>query len=187
MVPGLVADVSKIAVVRCNGIGDLVFALPALGSSGQELAGRVSLGALLGVLERCELVVGNDGGPLHLAAAVGVPTVGIFWASNLVTAPRCSGPGTARWCPCGCTAPDVARIRRSGAASTGLPMWRTWTRQRSWPRVETCSGRTSMTAGPWLEPSSGGPPRPGERGGCEVVAIGHAGGWIAPRRGTASA
>jgi len=36
------------------------------------------------MIERCDLFVGNDSGPMHVAAALGVPTVGIF------------GPGTAR-------------------------------------------------------------------------------------------
>ena len=53
-----------------------------------DLAGRLSLGGFLGLAERAGLVVSNDTGPLHLAAAVGAPTVGVFWASNaLVAAP----------------------------------------------------------------------------------------------------
>jgi ADP-heptose:LPS heptosyltransferase len=36
------------------------------------------------VLERARVVVSNDTGPLHLAGAVGAPTVGIYWAGNLV-------------------------------------------------------------------------------------------------------
>lgn len=56
-----------------------------------DLVGRLSLGAMLGVLARCSLVVANDSGPRHLAAAVGTPTVGIFWWRNLVNA----GPLTA--------------------------------------------------------------------------------------------
>ncbi|MDP9401880.1 MAG: glycosyltransferase family 9 protein [Actinomycetota bacterium] len=52
---------------------------PALG-----LAGSLSLGGLLGVLERADVVVGNDSGPLHLAAAVGTATVGIYWCGNMV-------------------------------------------------------------------------------------------------------
>ena len=48
------------------------------------LAGQVSLSGLVGLLSRCRLVVGNDSGPLHVAAAVGTPTVGIYWASNFV-------------------------------------------------------------------------------------------------------
>jgi ADP-heptose:LPS heptosyltransferase len=49
-----------------------------------DLAGRLSLGGLCGVLEGAALMVSNDTGPLHLAMAVGTPGVGIFWFTNLV-------------------------------------------------------------------------------------------------------
>jgi ADP-heptose:LPS heptosyltransferase len=48
------------------------------------LAGRLGLGGLCGLLERASLVVSNDTGPLHLALALGVPSVGIFWLTNLL-------------------------------------------------------------------------------------------------------
>jgi heptosyltransferase-2 len=41
--------------------------------------GPQSLGALI---RRCDLVVGNDSGPLHVASAVGTPVVAIFGPSN---------------------------------------------------------------------------------------------------------
>ncbi|MEA2306004.1 MAG: hypothetical protein QOH43_3284 [Solirubrobacteraceae bacterium] len=46
----------------------------------------LSLGGLAGLLSLAEVVVSNDSGPLHLAGAVGAPTVGIFWVGNLITA-----------------------------------------------------------------------------------------------------
>jgi ADP-heptose:LPS heptosyltransferase len=46
----------------------------------------LSIGGLAGLLSRAEVVVSNDSGPLHLAAAVGAPTVGIYWVGNLITA-----------------------------------------------------------------------------------------------------
>jgi ADP-heptose:LPS heptosyltransferase len=49
-----------------------------------DLCGRLSLGGLVGLLRRAVLVVSNDSGPLHLAGAVGTPTVGIYWGGNLV-------------------------------------------------------------------------------------------------------
>jgi len=42
------------------------------------------LGGLVGVLSAARVVVANDSGPLHLAAAVGAPTVGLFWGANIV-------------------------------------------------------------------------------------------------------
>ncbi|MEU7943758.1 glycosyltransferase family 9 protein [Micromonospora taraxaci] len=46
--------------------------------------GTLSLGGLLGCYADCALVVSNDTGPLHVAAAVGTSTVGIFWVGNLI-------------------------------------------------------------------------------------------------------
>ncbi len=44
-----------------------------------DLAGRTDgFGALGALFARCVLVVGNDSGPMHLAAAVGAPVVAIF-------------------------------------------------------------------------------------------------------------
>ncbi len=37
-----------------------------------------SLMVLAGVLKRCDLVIGNDSGPMHLAQSVGTPTVTLF-------------------------------------------------------------------------------------------------------------
>ena len=52
----------------------------------QNLCGRLSLGGLAGLLSRCRVLISNDSGPLHLAAAVGTATVGIYWCFNLVNA-----------------------------------------------------------------------------------------------------
>lgn len=43
-----------------------------------DLAGRVSLPEAAACLARCALFVGNDSGLMHLAAAAGTPTLGLF-------------------------------------------------------------------------------------------------------------
>lgn len=43
-----------------------------------NLAGKLSIGALHALFERTSLFVSNDSGPMHLAAASGAPTVGLF-------------------------------------------------------------------------------------------------------------
>lgn len=46
--------------------------------------GTLGLGALAACYADCALVVSNDTGPLHLAAAVGTATVGIYWIGNMI-------------------------------------------------------------------------------------------------------
>lgn len=70
-------------------VGEVVATMTA---KAQGVAGVLSAGGLAGLLSRCAVVVSNDTGPLHLAAAVGAATVGIFWCGNLITA----GPATRR-------------------------------------------------------------------------------------------
>lgn len=41
-------------------------------------AGRFSLGETGALLRRCSLLIANDSGPLHLGAAIGTPTIGLF-------------------------------------------------------------------------------------------------------------
>src|SRR5690606_19124292 len=43
-----------------------------------DLSGRLSIGALHAVLESADAFVSNDSGPMHLGAAVGAPTLGLF-------------------------------------------------------------------------------------------------------------
>jgi ADP-heptose:LPS heptosyltransferase len=50
------------------------------------LAGQLTLSGLTGLLERAAVVVANDTGPHHLAAAVGTATVGIYWCFNIINA-----------------------------------------------------------------------------------------------------
>ena len=59
-----------------------------LAAQGAVRAGGATLPQLCALLERCAVYVGNDSGPAHLAAALGVPTVTIFGPS----APRVTGP-----------------------------------------------------------------------------------------------
>jgi ADP-heptose:LPS heptosyltransferase len=53
-----------------------------------NLTGRTSLRDLIGILAECDVVVGPDSGPMHLAAAVGRPVVSL-WGS---TSPKRSAP-----------------------------------------------------------------------------------------------
>jgi ADP-heptose:LPS heptosyltransferase len=47
------------------------------GASVWDFVGKIGLAELPGLLTRCALFIGNNSGPKHLAASLGVPTIGI--------------------------------------------------------------------------------------------------------------
>ncbi|MBZ5496875.1 MAG: lipopolysaccharide heptosyltransferase II [Acidobacteriia bacterium] len=52
------------------------------------LAGRTTLGQLMGLIRECNLFITNDSGPMHLAAALNVPQLAIFGStSEIATGP----------------------------------------------------------------------------------------------------
>ena len=54
-----------------------------------NLAGKTTIKQLAGILTLCRVFVSNDSGPMHLAAALGVPVVAIFGSTSSVrTGPR---------------------------------------------------------------------------------------------------
>lgn len=56
-------------------------------------AGATTVLGLAALLARCDLLVSNDTGPLHLAAAVGTPVLALFGATDpAVCGPRGAGP-----------------------------------------------------------------------------------------------
>ncbi len=60
----------------------------AIGSSAISLAGKTSLTELAAALSKCSVVLCNDSGGMHLAAAVGTPVVAIYG----ITDPAKTGP-----------------------------------------------------------------------------------------------
>ncbi len=57
-----------------------------------NLAGRTNIHETAALIERCDLFVGNDSGPMHIAAAVQTPVVAVFGPSNV----EAWGPYTPR-------------------------------------------------------------------------------------------
>jgi lipopolysaccharide heptosyltransferase II len=54
----------------------------AMGAPSVSLAGRLDLPALAALLERAPLLVANNTGPVHVAAAVGTPVVDLYALTN---------------------------------------------------------------------------------------------------------
>ncbi len=51
----------------------------------KNLAGRTSLAEFIDLAAACSLYLTNDSGPMHIASALGVPTVAVFGSTNHLT------------------------------------------------------------------------------------------------------
>lgn len=78
MVPGARVVVLAAPHERAQAV-PLIASLPA--SRCIDLVGKVDLLTAAAVLRRCSLFIGNDTGLMHLAAAAGTPTLGLFGPS----------------------------------------------------------------------------------------------------------
>lgn len=58
--------------------------LPAL----TVLAPKTDLTQMTGLIKNCDIIIANDSGPMHISAALGIPTLGIFGPTN----PKAHGP-----------------------------------------------------------------------------------------------
>lgn len=72
-----------------EGIAAIATALGDIGRPTRNLAGRTTLRELVASLQCCRVLLTNDTGPMHVAAAVGVPVVVPFGS----TSPELTGPG----------------------------------------------------------------------------------------------
>lgn len=58
-----------------------------IGRSSVSLAGATDIPQLAAVLQRCDLLLTNDTGPMHVADAVGCPIVAVFGPTDWMTTP----------------------------------------------------------------------------------------------------
>jgi lipopolysaccharide heptosyltransferase II len=79
---------AKILLLWGPGERDDAERLATLMSSKAVLIPETTLKQLAAILQRCFLMITNDSGPMHIAAAVGTPTVAIFGPTN----PMLQGP-----------------------------------------------------------------------------------------------
>lgn len=92
--PGGALAGARIAVLGGPGEAERAMAAPVLAAlpGAVDLVGTLSLPEVAAVLRRAALFLGNDSGLMHLAAAAGAPTVGLFGMSD----PREYGPAGPR-------------------------------------------------------------------------------------------
>jgi len=87
----------KIKTIIPGSSEDHAWAQSVAGSNPQVviLAGKTNLKQLIALMKRAKLVVSADSGPLHIASAVGTPTIGLFGPTRPeVTGPRGKGKTT---------------------------------------------------------------------------------------------
>lgn len=58
----------------------------SVASNIESVAGEQSLSDLVALFTVTDVFLGNDSGPRHLAHAIGVPTVSVYWVGNLINA-----------------------------------------------------------------------------------------------------
>ena len=102
-----------------------------------DITGRTSLTELTEVMVRCHRVIGSDTGPLHLAAALDVPVIGIYFARARVHQTGPYGSGHLIW--------------QAGETRENMPMSAGTIRPIRWPIEETVAalveGRISRSEG----------------------------------------
>lgn len=78
--PGGALAGARIAVLAGSGGAEHAAAAPVLAAlpGALDLIGNLDVPATAAVLRRAALYIGNDSGPMHLAAAAGAPVVGVF-------------------------------------------------------------------------------------------------------------
>ncbi len=76
--------------VKEHEIGEKI--VKGLGGAGINLAGKTTLGQVMALISRLDLLITNDSGLMHVGAALGTNLVAIFGSTNPVT----TGPWTKR-------------------------------------------------------------------------------------------
>ena len=148
-------------VVLVGGASDRSLAEQLLASAPPGVVsavGRTTWRDLAALLRRCHLVIGNDSGPLHLAAAVGTPTLGIFGPSD----PRLVAPlgemHRYAWHPPSCAPcynPRSVMERRTFPCPTGVTCMTALSVETVWSlvleqyaRLRRMPGRRCSAGGP---------------------------------------
>ncbi|MGH2447626.1 MAG: glycosyltransferase family 9 protein [Chloroflexota bacterium] len=80
---------AKVVLVGAGSDAELAdIVVQTSGGVARSLVGRTGIGELLAILDRADLVVGGDSGPLHLAVALGRPVLALYGPTDV----RVHGP-----------------------------------------------------------------------------------------------
>ncbi|HET6344230.1 MAG TPA: glycosyltransferase family 9 protein, partial [Myxococcota bacterium] len=73
---------AQVVLSGSPGEAEVTAAVRAVAPGALDLAGKVSLGELGGLVEACTAFVANDSGPMHVARGLGVPTLAFFGSTD---------------------------------------------------------------------------------------------------------
>jgi ADP-heptose:LPS heptosyltransferase len=120
----------------------------AIGGAGvADLSGKTSVPMLQAVLAECDLLVSNDTGSIHVAAAAGVPTLGLFFSTAWFaeTAPYGEGHAVLQVeIACApCDASNVCPVQKCRESLPPEPVVETarWLLARPYPLSQPLPGR----------------------------------------------
>jgi ADP-heptose:LPS heptosyltransferase len=79
---GPAGPLARARVVLLGGPGEEAVAAEMTSDDAINLVGQLDLLTTAAVIQRCDLYIGNDSGLMHIAAATGIPTLGLFGPSR---------------------------------------------------------------------------------------------------------
>jgi len=89
---GSTADVPSAGSVEASMKGDVI-----------NMAGKTSIRELMAIIKRLGLFITNDTGPMHISAALGVPTLAVFGSTDPVATGPVGGVSRVVRSPVGCS------------------------------------------------------------------------------------
>lgn len=88
-----------------------------------NLVGKLSLETLMALLKEARLFLGNESGPMHMAAAAGTPVVGLYGLTNPIAWGPVGAPSISLRPPMPCECVAAARCHRTNP-SKAFCVWR---------------------------------------------------------------
>ncbi len=110
-----------------------------LAGAATSFAGQTTLGEFVELLAACDVVLTNDSGPMHVASALGVPTIAVFGSTapiatgptgplaRVVREPIACSPCFQRECPLPDPQAHLACLRRVTPDRVVQAAWEVWT------------------------------------------------------------
>jgi heptosyltransferase II len=105
------------------------------------LAGRTTLGQLMALIQECRLLITNDSGPMHLAAALNVPQLAIFGSTSEIATGPLSPDAVVIKYPVDCNPCFLRECPTDFRCMEGISVRRVLEEARKMLRTDSAAGR----------------------------------------------